>query len=334
LQSVLGQSGHEGSILAKQTYSSFGSLLSQTGLSNNTQKYTGREIDKETGLYNYRNRIYDPTIGRFISEDPKGSAAGINFYSYCFNNPIICNDPSGLDIVVPAGPNHDAITALLDRTITEMQKTVVGRDVLNNAMIPSLTITIQTSNLWEAFPDGTLNVNLGFTPKTLGYYPATQDWLVVQTSPERALAHELAHFMEGFVYDTGLGKMSHIDTYENPMFEPIDGYQRKTYSGLSNFPLGKASKYLIDEVFKQTRPLNITPSSGGRNSSNYSSGLINAINSTMGDINSVINPGSGLGSGLGTISVDLLGFGNSAAGGYVLYPSKPNNNMAQSVYHK
>jgi hypothetical protein len=39
---------------------------------------------------------------------------------------------------------------------------------------------------------------------------------------------------------------------------------------------------------------------------------------------------------LGTLSVDVLGFGFSAAasGGYVLYPSKPNNNMAQSVYHK
>jgi hypothetical protein len=63
--------------------------------------------------------------------------------------------------------------------------------------------------------------------------------------------------------------------------------------------------------------------------------LISAINSSMDQINTLINPISGLGSGLSTISVDLLGFGNSAAaGGYVLYPSKPNNNMAKAVYAK
>jgi hypothetical protein len=58
--------------------------------------------------------------------------------------------------------------------------------------------------------------------------------------------------------------------------------------------------------------------------------MISAINSSMG----LINPGNGLGSGLGTLSVDLMGFGNAASGGYVLYPSKPNNNMVQSVYRK
>ncbi len=32
--------------------------------------FTGREYDKETGLYYYRARYYDPEIGRFISKDP------------------------------------------------------------------------------------------------------------------------------------------------------------------------------------------------------------------------------------------------------------------------
>jgi RHS repeat-associated protein len=96
LESVLGQSGHDGSILATQSYSAFGGILSQTGSSNNAQKYTGREIDSETGFYYYRARYYDPIIGRFISEDPKGFGAGVNFYVYCLNNPVNCNDPSGL----------------------------------------------------------------------------------------------------------------------------------------------------------------------------------------------------------------------------------------------
>lgn len=90
------QDCHEGSILATQSYSAFGTILSQTGSSNNAQKYTGREIDSETGFYYYRARYYDPVRGNFISEDPKGFGAGVNFYAYAENNPVNFNDPSGL----------------------------------------------------------------------------------------------------------------------------------------------------------------------------------------------------------------------------------------------
>jgi RHS repeat-associated protein len=43
----------------------------------------------------YRARYYDPKIGRFISEDPIGFAAGVNFYSYVENNPVNLTDPFG-----------------------------------------------------------------------------------------------------------------------------------------------------------------------------------------------------------------------------------------------
>jgi len=76
LQSVLGQSGHEGNILATQTYSAFGTI-NQTGSSNNKLKYTGREQDSESGFYYYRARYYDPLTGRFTinANDPSGNAA-------------------------------------------------------------------------------------------------------------------------------------------------------------------------------------------------------------------------------------------------------------------
>lgn len=45
----------------------------------------------------YRARYYDPTTGRFLSEDPTGFVAGLNFYAYVFNNPMINVDPEGLD---------------------------------------------------------------------------------------------------------------------------------------------------------------------------------------------------------------------------------------------
>jgi RHS repeat-associated protein len=44
----------------------------------------------------YRARYYDPSIGRFISEDPIRFKGGISFYRYVLNNPISLFDPFGL----------------------------------------------------------------------------------------------------------------------------------------------------------------------------------------------------------------------------------------------
>ncbi len=44
----------------------------------------------------YRARYYDPTIGRFTSEDPIGFQGGVNFYGYVHNDAVNLIDPSGL----------------------------------------------------------------------------------------------------------------------------------------------------------------------------------------------------------------------------------------------
>jgi len=61
--------------------------------------FTGQEIDRETGLYYYGARYYDPEIGRFISADTIVpnllDPQSLNRYSYVRNNPVIYTDPSG-----------------------------------------------------------------------------------------------------------------------------------------------------------------------------------------------------------------------------------------------
>ncbi len=61
--------------------------------------FTDQEDDDETGLYNYRARLYDPLLGRFISADSivpePGNLQAFNRYSYCVNNPLVYVDPSG-----------------------------------------------------------------------------------------------------------------------------------------------------------------------------------------------------------------------------------------------
>jgi hypothetical protein len=50
--------------------------------------------------------MYDPTVGRFITEDPIGFDGGdVNLGRYCGNSPVNCTDPNGLWPIVPLTPN-------------------------------------------------------------------------------------------------------------------------------------------------------------------------------------------------------------------------------------
>jgi RHS repeat-associated protein len=82
------------SSLATQRFDAWGNLLQATG-SIPTYGYTGREPD-QSGLTYFRARYYHPGLGRFVSRDPMGMAAGINPYAYASGNPVNFNDPSGL----------------------------------------------------------------------------------------------------------------------------------------------------------------------------------------------------------------------------------------------
>jgi RHS repeat-associated protein len=60
--------------------------------------FTGQVYDRETGLMLYRNRVYHPTLGRFIQRDPIGYEAGdVNLMRYIQNFPVLHTDPNGLE---------------------------------------------------------------------------------------------------------------------------------------------------------------------------------------------------------------------------------------------
>jgi RHS repeat-associated protein len=60
--------------------------------------FTGREWLSDLHLYDYRNRLYQPELGRFLQPDSKEFEAGdYNLYRYCGNDPVNRNDPMGLD---------------------------------------------------------------------------------------------------------------------------------------------------------------------------------------------------------------------------------------------
>ena len=50
----------------------------------------------EAGLYLTHYRVYDPTLGRWLSRDPIGEIGGVNLYAYVGNDPVNWSDPIGL----------------------------------------------------------------------------------------------------------------------------------------------------------------------------------------------------------------------------------------------
>lgn len=77
------------------TYDSFGNTTNSSGSLTNFFRYTSREFDTETNLYYYRARYYEPSTGRFDSEDLVRFRGGVDFYVYAKNQPIMLRDPSG-----------------------------------------------------------------------------------------------------------------------------------------------------------------------------------------------------------------------------------------------
>jgi RHS repeat-associated protein len=58
-------------------------------------RYTGKELDEESGLYYHSARYYAPWLRRWISADPTGLKAGNNLYVYSYPNPVTFADRNG-----------------------------------------------------------------------------------------------------------------------------------------------------------------------------------------------------------------------------------------------
>lgn len=91
----------EGDIITQEEYYPFGgtSLFSSRSESEADYKYhrySNKERDNLTGLYDYGFRYYAPWLCRWISPDPLGIADGMNAYSMVHNNPVTYRDTAGL----------------------------------------------------------------------------------------------------------------------------------------------------------------------------------------------------------------------------------------------
>jgi len=96
LGSVLGTVDGSGNIVSTRKYDVYGAVRASTGPSGTKHKWVGalgHPSEDETGLVYMRARYYDPTVGRFVSEDP--AAHRNNWFAYADNSPVNKVDANG-----------------------------------------------------------------------------------------------------------------------------------------------------------------------------------------------------------------------------------------------
>src|SRR5262249_10073440 len=145
-------------------YDSFGQIAAQVGALPNPYTYTAREHDQESGLYFYRSRYYDPSIGRFLQEDPfRGVLTHpftLNRYPYVRNNPINRKDPFGLQGAPSPPPEpgliHEDPIGLLVPFLGPLTRVVEGANVVFSAVAAAAgkaSVTDLVEALGEFFKD-------------------------------------------------------------------------------------------------------------------------------------------------------------------------------------
>ena len=99
LGSVLGEVDPNGNITARRKYDVYGATRTGSDAGTSKHKFVGRlghPSEDETSLIYMQARYYDPQIGRFVSEDPKGD--GSNWFVYSASNPVNFSDATGKSI--------------------------------------------------------------------------------------------------------------------------------------------------------------------------------------------------------------------------------------------
>lgn len=134
-------------VVNEYSYDSWGNPTISKKELHNPFLYSGEFYDETTGLQYLRARWYDPSIGRFLSEDTyEGKLTNplsLNLYTYAENNPLQYNDPTGnfaflvpVAVYVAKAGIKTAIDVTVDYASSKAsgKKFSLGRSIASNGL--------------------------------------------------------------------------------------------------------------------------------------------------------------------------------------------------------
>lgn len=152
--------------LNRYTYDMWGNPLTTVETVSNPFRYSGELWDQQVGLQHLRARWYDPSMGRFISEDTYegeiNNPLSQNRYTYVHNNPLIYTDPTGHYCVSANGKYAQTGTCKSsDSVYLGEDSDFIGRPIIWKEQVmgfisesgTSYNSVHYTQNYWTSYPD-------------------------------------------------------------------------------------------------------------------------------------------------------------------------------------
>jgi RHS repeat-associated protein len=197
---VVGLLDGAGNVIEKYTYDAFGqptvtdywgNVRGSTSWYGNRFMFQGREWIAELGIYDFRNRMYHPALGRFLQPDPLGFGGGdANLFRYCGGDPVNCSDPDGTTV------RFVGDTGAINTAINYLNGSATFAGIFASLQNSLQTYTIKTD---YSFGNGSFTPNADGNGGVIRWNPAFGLWVTSAEGIQSAamiLAHELAGHAE------------------------------------------------------------------------------------------------------------------------------------------
>ena len=138
-----------GAVIWRKTYAPYGKASNKDG--DNRIGYTGH-VEDQNGLIYAGARYYDPTLGRFLSDDPvrfsESNPMSFNRFAYANDNPYRFIDPTGM------APDPETLAAAGETSVPGEAVITVAHNIQSESAAISEASTTEVASVLLAGPEG------------------------------------------------------------------------------------------------------------------------------------------------------------------------------------